>query len=89
MSSVNSLFYWPDLHTGIREVFRVLASDGLLVLGYTRQADLDRRSFPSDIVQSIADTELVDVLQEVGFRDIRVEQGMDKYRRFSVVNGRK
>jgi ubiquinone/menaquinone biosynthesis C-methylase UbiE len=30
--SANSIFFWPDQHAGVREIYRVLKPDGQLVL---------------------------------------------------------
>jgi arsenite methyltransferase len=87
--SVNSLFYWPDLHQGIREIHRVLAPNGLFILTYTSRDDLDKRGFSSQFVHSFKDEEVIDVLRKEGFRDVLSEQGQDEFRTFSTVTGRK
>jgi len=89
VSSVNSLFFWPDVPRGIREIRRVLAAGGLLVLAYTCKQDLDKRRLAGAGVRSFRDDEVVGTLQEEGFHDVTVEQERDKYRDYSVVTARK
>ena len=87
--SVNSLFYWPDLRRGLREVNRVLAANGLLVLVYTCKQDLDKRGFSPTAVRTFEDDEVTRALQEEGFGDVLVEREVDQYRRFSIVTASK
>lgn len=87
--SVNSLFYWSDLVSGIREIYRVLVGNGLIVLTYTFQEDLDKRGFSPRTVHSYDDGEVIGILQQEGFHDVQLEQETDKYRRYSIVTGRK
>ena len=87
--SVNSIFYWPDLSDGIREIYRVLTSHGLLVLTFTSKQDLDQRGFSPDAVRSYEDKDVMNVLQKQGFHDLYLEKETDQYRTFSVVGGRR
>jgi arsenite methyltransferase len=88
ISSVNSLFYWPDFRRGIHEIRRVLTPGGLLVLVYTSKDDLDKRGLSSFEVRSFTDDEVVLTLTEEGFHGILVEREADKYRRYSIVTAR-
>jgi arsenite methyltransferase len=87
--SVNSLFYWPDLRRGLREIHRVLTVPGLVVLAYTCKRDLDRRRFSPFGVRSFADDEVAQALREAGFHDVLVERETETYRRFAIVTARK
>ena len=87
--SVNSLFYWPDVHRGVCEIYRVLSPGGLVLLTFTSKEDLDKRGFSPELVHSFADKEVIDLLLDAGFSDVRLEQGKDNNRRFGVVTGRK
>ena len=89
VSSVNSLFYWPDFHRGIHEMRRVLASNGVLVLAYTCKNDLDKRGLSLFGVRSFTDDEVALALKEDGFRNVLVERETDEYRDYSVVIAKK
>lgn len=89
VSSVNSLFYWPDLGRGIREIRRVLVANGLLVLAYTCKQDLEKKGLTSPGLRSFTDDEVIRALQDEGFQDVLVEHEADRYRDFSVVSARK
>ena len=89
VSSVNSLFYWPDFRRGIRELRRVLATNGLLVLAYTCKHDLDKRGLSPFGVRSFTDDEVEGALQEDGFHTVLVERQSGKHRDYSIVTARK
>jgi ubiquinone/menaquinone biosynthesis C-methylase UbiE len=89
VTSVNSLFYWQDFCRAIREIRRVLATDGLLVLAYTCKHDLDKRGLSSLGLRSFTDDEVARTLQEDGFYDVLVEREADKYRDYSIVTAKK
>ena len=87
--SVNSIFYWPDLLRGLREIYRVLASNGLLVLTYTSKHDLDKQGFFPDDVRSYRDEEVTGALRSEKFHDVFLKQEADKHRSYSIVTARK
>jgi ubiquinone/menaquinone biosynthesis C-methylase UbiE len=89
VSSVNSLFYWQDFSQGAREIHRVLAPEGLLVLTYTCKPDLDKRGFSSSDVRTFTDDEVARTLKDASFRDILVEHESDRYRKYSIVSAKK
>jgi SAM-dependent methyltransferase len=87
--SVNSLFYWPDLHQGLREIHRVLASHGLFVLTYTAKQDLDKRGYSPGAGRSYTDEETAGALLEAGFHDVILKHEADRHRGYSILSGRK
>jgi ubiquinone/menaquinone biosynthesis C-methylase UbiE len=89
VASVNSLFFWPDVEQGAREIRRVLKANGLLVLAYTCKQDLEKRGLSCHGVRSFRDDEVTRTLEESGFREVVVERERDKYRDYSVVTARR
>jgi SAM-dependent methyltransferase len=87
--SVNSLFFWRDLRAGVREIRRVLAPDGLLVLTFTCKHDMDKRGFPSRTVHTFSEKEMAGILHEQKFADIHMTLEADKHRRFVIVTAKK
>jgi ubiquinone/menaquinone biosynthesis C-methylase UbiE len=71
--ALNSLQFWPSAEAGLRELHRVLAPGGRLVLGQRlRKADagrFDRRRYGMS-EERLA--EVVATLEQIGFRDVTV-----------------
>jgi arsenite methyltransferase len=87
--SVNSIFYWPDRQKGIQEIHRVLYNDGLFVLCFTGQQDLDKRGFKQYGVRSCDEAEINSILRSCGFTPIERRQYQDDYRVFFVITAKK
>lgn len=88
ISSVNSLFYWPDVPRGIRELRRVSATGGLLVLAFTCKRDLDKRGFGPSGIRSVTADEVTAILRAEGYGEVVAEQEADRYREFVIVTAR-
>lgn len=72
--SVNTVYFWPDPARGAAEFFRVLRPGGRLVLGLrpgelTRKMGLTRHGF-----RAWEKDELVNLLQNAGFKATRVDE---------------
>lgn len=83
--SVNSLFYWADLGTGLAEIHRVLRIHGFLVLTFTRKADLDKKGFVHPGIHTYTNEEVLAALRQAGFRYITIEEAQDAHRTFAMV----
>jgi ubiquinone/menaquinone biosynthesis C-methylase UbiE len=69
--AVHSLYFWPSVEGGLREVHRVLAPGGLLVLAVRMQRAGAGRFDPSRY--GLTDEQVAEVmatLESVGFRDV-------------------
>jgi ubiquinone/menaquinone biosynthesis C-methylase UbiE len=68
--AIHSLYFWPSIEGGLRELHRVLAQDGLVVLAVRMRNERAGVFEPSRY--GVTDTqvdEIVATLGEVGFRD--------------------
>jgi len=68
--SLHTLYFWPSIEEGLREVYRVLAQDGRLVLAVRMQRPAAGRLDPSRYGftdQQVAD--VVSTLDAIGFKD--------------------
>lgn len=85
--SVHSIYYWNDWRAGLREVTRILAPDGVLLLGIGAKANkhaqtlgLDRIGFRAPSFDDIRDS-----ASQVGLSNIQIEMTDD----FGVLVGRR
>lgn len=85
--SVNSLFYWPDVPSGLRECWRVMRAGGTLVLVFTSSASLQGRSFARQGPELHDGPDVSRLLQDVGIRVTRVEEAADRHRSYWRVVG--
>ena len=69
--SVNTLYFWPDLTAGLRELYRVLANDGKLVLGFASPEALNRQGYHEQGFQLYPPQQLIAELQRAGFSHVQ------------------
>lgn len=72
--SVHTIYFWPDVHAGLREIARVLRPTGTLVLATATQEFLSRRRMSQHGYRLFTDQELRDGLTSAGFEEARVER---------------
>ncbi len=81
--SANTIYFWPDPEGNISEVSRVLKKNGRLVLGFRSKEQLKNHSFSNHDFKLYTNKEIVEFLNESGFKDIEVvtrpSKGMDSY----------
>ena len=85
--SVNSIFYWPDAPRAIAEFFRVLQTEGLLVLCFTSKESLASRSFAKKDLMLFEQDEVAEMMKSAGFSTITRQQARDRYRTFYCIAG--
>lgn len=69
--SVHTLYFWPDLAAGLRELHRVLRDRGELLLGFHdgRKADIIEK-LPASVYTLRPTDDVVSALEAAGFREI-------------------
>jgi SAM-dependent methyltransferase len=73
--SIHSLYYWPSLEDGLRELHRVLAPGGLLVLASRmRRPDGSRFDHPTFGYTEPQADRLIAILGRTGFGDLAVRE---------------
>jgi len=61
--SINSMHLWPNVETGLKEVYRVMQPSGIIALGFTPRARL-----------RLSQDEIIDMLEASGFKNIRIKK---------------
>jgi SAM-dependent methyltransferase len=72
--TVNTVYFWKSLDQGFRECYRVLASTGLLVVGFLPKDRMDRMGMPTDIFTSRTPEQMVAAIETAGFANVRIEK---------------
>lgn len=83
--SVNSIFYWQDPSRVCRELARILAPGGRLVLVFTEKASLESKGFARAGLRLYESEEVRKLLAHAGFRELSVSWASDRHRQFSCI----
>ena len=86
--TVNTVYFWKSLDQGFRECYRVLASTGLLVVGFLPKDRMDRMGMPVDIFASRTPEQVVAAIEKAGFADVRVEKPLPNTAWMTIVAAR-
>jgi ubiquinone/menaquinone biosynthesis C-methylase UbiE len=77
--TVNSLYYWPDIDAGFREIARVLKPRGRVAVGFRSPMNLRPFTWSWDNFQVYEPEEVAGILRRTGFHVVCVEHS-DRWR---------
>jgi ubiquinone/menaquinone biosynthesis C-methylase UbiE len=86
--TVNTIYFWPDPAAVFREFWRVLRTDGRLVVSFMPRVTMKKLSAtPAFALYDGA--QVARLMEQAGFRDIRLVTGKDRRGEFLCVLGSK
>jgi len=71
--AVHTLYFWEVPEAHLRELRRVLAPRGALVLGFTERTDAVAAAFPAETYRFYSADEVGALLRKAGFSDVSLE----------------
>jgi ubiquinone/menaquinone biosynthesis C-methylase UbiE len=87
--TVNTIFYWRDVARAMAELGRVLVEGGRLVICFTCKESLEKRAFTRHGIRLFQVTEVQELMEAAGFREVTLVPGRDRHREFRCAIGRK
>lgn len=72
--TVNTVYYWPDLHGGLREIARVMKPRGRVAVGFRPRHSVRMMTLGSADFQSYEADEIVEAMCNTGFERLQVER---------------
>lgn len=82
--TVNTIYFWPDSLQGLREIYRVLKSDGRAAISIRSAEKMGQYGVTKHNFRLFSAGDVVGLMGQVGFRDIRVDH-QDRDHRYDQV----
>lgn len=76
--TVNTLYFWPNPEKDIQEIKRVLKPNGTLIISFRSKEKMETLDITKNGFRLYETQEVVQLAQNAGFKDVRLESRQDK-----------
>jgi ubiquinone/menaquinone biosynthesis C-methylase UbiE len=76
--TANTIYFWPDIGSTLKEILRILKQGGKLIIGFADKAQLEKKSLSVDVFKFYSKDEVKNLLINAGFSggvDIKTKPG--------------
>ncbi|MDB4868958.1 MAG: class SAM-dependent methyltransferase [Cohnella sp.] len=76
--TVNTIYFWPNPDSGLKEIHRILKLDGQLIISFRSKDKMEKLGFTKHGFTLYETQQVMELVKKAGFRDIRVESTVDR-----------
>ena len=77
LCSINTLYFWKEPGKYFTEMFRVIKSGGMIVVGFRDDKQMSNLKLSTDVFSYYSKDEVVNLLSEAGFADAHIKEKED------------
>lgn len=85
--TVNTIYFWPSPEAGLEEVYRVIKPGGKLVIAFRSKEKMEKLDFTRNGFRLFEPTEVVQLVQKAGFKEVSLKSSEDKQLDVNCVTG--
>jgi ubiquinone/menaquinone biosynthesis C-methylase UbiE len=77
--TVNTIYFWPNPKDDLKEIYRVLKPNGRLIVSFRSKEKMEKFDFTKNGFRLFEPKEVVQLLLDAGFKDVKLESTQDKF----------
>jgi ubiquinone/menaquinone biosynthesis C-methylase UbiE len=77
--TVNTIYFWPNPETDLKEICRVLKPDGMLIISFRSKEKMAKLGFTKNGFRLFESKEVVRLVLNAGFKEVSLESSEDKH----------
>lgn len=72
LCTLNTIYFWPDPEKSIREIHRVLRTDGMLLIGFRIKEQFQNNPYTQTGFNLYTEEDVRSLLEKAGFREVEI-----------------